>query len=573
MKNAILYIILCVSVGMLCFCGCSDGGGNKELAGIDSLCESEPRKALLALDSLDYAGLSEEDRHFYDLISIKGRDKAYARISSDSLILDLIDYYSDNKSDDLYRQSLYYAGRVYTRLGDYPTAIDYFKKLLEELPESPGNMALIGNVQSQIGRLLQELRRNDEAIPYIRKALYNLKQSGDSVGVVYDNLQLVKVFGEESDIANAKHHLAEAILYSEPLQEEGKAWIQSEKASLLVREGKEDSAMMIMKPLTRLVDSLYNTYAYRPTGKFFLDGTDAGYIYAKELSFSRDFNNQIVVTQHMHPLIPKDSAHSFVMAYESRVDENMNRYESEEEMMQKTKFNYDTHVKARRKAEAEKKQLIFAACILLAIAAGVAVYFKIRSLKNELRLRMAISIIERIEFASDIENTKLLSEQDSKERLEYVKRIRALPMVVADKSSLKEELLSRLKAISDDDVSGQTGEEELKKSPVMDTLMQMLSEGKGISQSNQDIWKEIENAVESVSPGLRTKLEVLASGKMTKSEYQVALLAKFGISPKNISLLLYRSKSAITDRRSLLAKKIFGPNANTSALDRLIARL
>ena len=326
MKNVILYIILCVSAGLLFICSCSYSHIGNELQLIYNLCESEPRQALLALDSLDYARLSERDRHFYDLISIKGRDKAYARITSDSLILDLIDYYSPNK-DDLYLQSLYYAGRVYTRLGDYPTAIDYFKMLLKEMPESPGNMELTGRVQSQIGRLLQELRRNDEAIPYIRKAIYNLKHSGDSVGVVYDNLQLVKVFGEESDIVNAKLHLAEAILYSEPLREEGRAWIQSEKASILVREGKEDSAMIIMKPLIRLVDSLYNTYTYRPTGRFFKDGSDAGYIYAKELSFSRDFNDQIVVTQHMHPLIPKDSAHSFVMAYESRVDDNMNRFE------------------------------------------------------------------------------------------------------------------------------------------------------------------------------------------------------------------------------------------------------
>ncbi|MDE5998351.1 MAG: tetratricopeptide repeat protein [Muribaculaceae bacterium] len=568
----ILYIILCVSAGLLFICSCSDSHNSKELQLIYNLCESEPRQALLALDSLDYARLSERDRHFYDLISIKGRDKAYARITSDSLILDIIDYYSANE-DDLYLQSLYYAGRVYTRLGDYPTAIDYFKMLLKEMPESPGNMELIGRVQSQIGRLLQELRRNDEAIPYIRKAIYNLKHSGDSVGVVYDNLQLVKVFGEESDIVNAKLHLAEAILYSEPLREEGRAWIQSEKASILVREGKEDSAMIIMKPLTRLLDSLYNTYTYRPTGRFFKDGSDAGYIYAKELSFSRDFNDQIVVTQHMHPLIPKDSAHSFVMAYESRVDDNMNRYESEEEMMQKTRFNYDVHLKARRKAEAEKKRLIMAVCILLLIAAGLAVFFRIRSLKNELRLRMAISILERIEFTSDIENTKLLTGQDSKDRLEYVKRIRALPMVVADKPSLKEELLSRLNAISGDDVCVPEREDELKKSPVMEMLMQMLVDGKGISQGNQEIWKEIEKAVESVSPGFRTKLEVLASGKVTKSEYQVALLAKFGITPKNISTLLYRSKSSITDRRSSLAKKIFGPNANTSSLDRLIARL
>ncbi len=570
MKKSILYI-LCI--WLLCFCSCSDSHSRKELDRIELLCDSEPRQALMALDSIDYVHLSEKDRHFYDLISIKGRDKAYARIETDSLILDLVDYYSADKSDELYLKSLYCAGRVYTRLGDYPTAIDYFKRLLQEMPESQEKTELIGEVQSQIGRLLQELRRNDEAVPYIRKAIYNLKQTGDSVGVVYDNLQLVKIFDDESNISTAKHHLAEAIRYSNPLKDEGKAWIQSEKASLLMREGKEDSAMMIMKPLTRLVDSLYRSYAFRPTGKFFKDGSDAGYIYAKELSFSRDFNNRIVVTQRMLPLIPKDAAQSFVMDYDSSVDDYMNRYESEEDMLQKTKFNYDTHLKARRKAEAEKRRLIFAGCIILIIAFIVAVYFRIRSLKNELRLRMALGVIERLELAIEFENSKQLLSNDFSDREDYIKRMKELPMSAMAKPSLKDELLSRLNAVSGEDVSKPEVNEALKNSQIMKHLLGMLEEGKGIAQGEEKIWEEIEDAVELVSPGFRTKLEVLASGKVTKSEYQVALLAKFGITPKNISALLYRSKSAITDRRSSLAKKIFGPKANTSALDRLLLRL
>lgn len=202
----------------------------------------------------------------------------------------------------------------------------------------------------------------------------------------------------------------------------------------------------------------------------------------------------------------------------------------------------------------------------------MALYFRIRSLKNELRLRTALNIIDRIGFVSEFENA-VDSVEVSSSRIEYIRSLKALPLAHSDKPSLKEELLDRLMALSSENKLKAEVEEGILNSPVMETLQKMLEEGKGISQTNYEIWQDIEKAVESVSPDFRAKLEVLASGKITKSEFQVALLAKFGITPKKVATLLYRSKSAITDRRSSLAKKIFGPKADTSALDSLLLRL
>ena len=562
------------AVCMLLAGGC--GRHQEELQRIDALCDVEPRQAVFALDSIDYGALSEKERHYFDLLYVKSRDKAYARHASDSLILDAINYYSKHRECSLYPQALFYGGRVCSHLGDIPTAIEYYRNAAEALSGVSDNVEMIrlrAEAQSMAGRLLAELQRRKAGIPLIRRSIYDLRQLNDSAGIAYDNLSLVKIFADESDFDMARHHLLEAVRYSDHIREEGKAWIQAEKASLLMREGKDDSAMMIMRPLTRLVDSLYQTYAYRPTGKFFKDGSDAEYLYAKELSFSRDFNGRVVVTQMMHPLIPKDSAHSFVMEYESRHDADFARYESPEEMMQKTRYNYDRHLKARMKAEAEKRRLIWGGAIILLIAAGAAVYYWIRSLKNELRLLMALNLIERMEFALGIDMVEN-HEISSPARIEYARRIKALPAAaVKDARGLKDELLARLQAVSGDGVPEPTVDEELEQSEEMKTLQGMLAEGKGIAKNDEEIWTDIEKAVEAVSPGFRSKLDVLSSGKMTKSEYQVALLARFGITPKNISLLLFRSKSAITDRRSSLARKIFGKKADTHSLDRLILRL
>lgn len=113
-------------VFVLLLLGCSENKHDSRLIDIASTISDSPQEALTRLDSIDYGKLSEADRHYYDLLSIKATDKAYITHKSDSLTLDVIDYYSRNSEDGLYPEALYYGGRVYSDLGNYPTALEFF---------------------------------------------------------------------------------------------------------------------------------------------------------------------------------------------------------------------------------------------------------------------------------------------------------------------------------------------------------------------------------------------------------------------------------------------------------------
>lgn len=104
----------------------------------------KPKEAMAALDSIDVTSMSEADRAFYNLIGIKAKDKAYVLHTSDSLILTVIDHYSRHKEDGLYAEALYYGGRVYSDLGDYPTGLHYFQEALDLLPENTPHLRLRG---------------------------------------------------------------------------------------------------------------------------------------------------------------------------------------------------------------------------------------------------------------------------------------------------------------------------------------------------------------------------------------------------------------------------------------------
>ena len=180
---AFIIIVLCVIL-----LGCETRQHDVRLDAVADVAGQDPLGALRSLDSIDYVALSESDRHFYDFLNIKAKDKAYIRHTSDSLILDVINWYGNHRKGNLYPETLYYGGRVYSDIGDYPTALRYFHMALDKLPENTDNLQLRATVLSQTGRLLNLLRLYKEAEPYLEKSIEISRLIGDSIGVTNDLL-------------------------------------------------------------------------------------------------------------------------------------------------------------------------------------------------------------------------------------------------------------------------------------------------------------------------------------------------------------------------------------------------
>ncbi|MDY2916896.1 MAG: amino acid ABC transporter permease, partial [Muribaculaceae bacterium] len=100
-----------IMVVCLCLVGCGGGTHDARLTAINDSTTVNPERAVAALDTIDVATLSDRDRHYYDLLTVKARDKAYITHTSDSLILSVIDYYRSRDSRHL-PEALYYGGRV-----------------------------------------------------------------------------------------------------------------------------------------------------------------------------------------------------------------------------------------------------------------------------------------------------------------------------------------------------------------------------------------------------------------------------------------------------------------------------
>ena len=142
----------------------------------------------LSLENISADSLNEAERNFRSFLLIKAADKAYITHTNDSAYLGVKDYFSKHH-EELYPEVLYYGGRVYSDIGDYPTALRYFNEALEKLEDSEKNLALKATINSQTGSLLNEIRMYDQANMFVDEAIRIDRLLKDTLELIYD-LQL-----------------------------------------------------------------------------------------------------------------------------------------------------------------------------------------------------------------------------------------------------------------------------------------------------------------------------------------------------------------------------------------------
>ena len=203
-----------IMVVCLCLVGCGGGTHDARLTAINDSTTVNPERAVAALDTIDVATLSDRDRHYYDLLTVKARDKAYITHTSDSLILSVIDYYRSHDSEHL-PEALYYGGRVYSDLGDYPTALTYFQDALDVTPADDIN--LLGRLNSQTGRLLNAIRQYRLATPYLKESIRIDSIEKDTFGLAFNNQLLSSNYVGQCKYDSASYYIDNAVKYTQTL--------------------------------------------------------------------------------------------------------------------------------------------------------------------------------------------------------------------------------------------------------------------------------------------------------------------------------------------------------------------
>lgn len=562
--------------------GCSRRPDTR-LTRIAAIVSDHPEMALQDLDSINPDGLSESDRHFHDFLTIKAKDKASVPHVSDSLILDVIDYYSAHQSDPIYSEALYYGGRVYSDLGDYPTALQYFQQALDNPGHAPDTTDLKNRLNSQIGGLLCDLRLYKRAIPYFSQMLKNKMEEQDSICIVYAQQGLSTVcynLGTLSDIDSTRTALlnkADSILtrsldYAVNLPKTFEANSRIYLAAIKQATGDIRAAVNLIRHTPDQVKPVQRNVALAYAADIYLDAgiMDTAYMYAHELIVNEDITNKktgyrIILSQEFRHTLHPDTLNQYYTDYKNLLEAYFDDNPNEQALLQESLYNYKLHEREKLKEHAANERLRWAiagSVILALIASSIMLFIKNRDKATIIQLRENLDGLRKLklQLSPPTETPAMdpLSDAYSTE-----------PDTINKEPALREKLRDELMALYEQSKS-QKVSPIILNSNIYFQITGLISEGKHIDDGTFD---ELKRTVLQASPKFIDNLKILTQNKLTELDLQTALLIKCGFRPSEMTILFARSNGAIIYRRNTLATKVFGHTESVDVVNGIIRLL
>ena len=567
-------IILAIVVTLLS--ACSEKSHDTRLTRVAELTDSVPEDALALLDSIDASALSDADRHYFDFLTVKASDKAYIDHTSDSLILDVIDYY---RGKDLYPEALYYGGRVYSDLGDYPTSLEYFHRSLDLLPSDTENLELRNRVLSQTGRLLDSLSLYDEAIKYINSSLEIGRLLQDTTRIISDLQLLGSIYMRAGQYEQADSVLLESIQLNTG-QEIPMYVVKSQmyRAANKYYSNEIDSALILIRNIPEHANPLIlnSVLGYASTIYLAAGILDTAFMYSRELvsqpsPMHKEIGYQNLLSPELRSFIRPDSLDEYISRYQDILANYYDENENLAAISEQNLYNYRLHELGKEKAEKVNETLklwIIAASFVIIAMIVVILLLKIKNKNNIIELHRSIENINRLK--------QELSRYNEGQSGHSATNIGAdnPPSPVSRKqteSELREQLKQELLSLYESGVETQEVPEQITNSEIYQTLKAFIREERPIQEEN--IWEELERTVAECSPRFKTNLNLLTSGKLTSLDLHTALLIKCGFKPSEMTILFGRSNGAIISRRETLGLKALDKKTGVKVIDGIIRLL
>ncbi len=552
--------------------GCSRSSRDPRLARIAASVSDRPEEALVSLDSIDKNSLSKPDRHYLDLLTVKARDKAYIDHESDSLVLDVIDYYSSRPETPEYPEALYYGGRVYSDLGDYPSALKYFQKALGYLKKSPDTADMECRINNQIGMLLKNLRLFDQAEPYFINVLNEKIAERDSLGIVYTMQQLGTLYMDLELTDKADSILTRSMEYEAPIPSTVKALTRLHLAVVNQDKGNIQTALNLVRHTPDQVSPVSKDAALTNAAFIYLEAgiMDTAFMYARELirdanSLNQKSGYRIILTTEFRNLLPPDTLAQYYEDYERILEKDFDGNRNEQTLMQQSIYNYDTHERKRIEAQKSKERMryvVLGFMVVTVMLSFAILYLKYRNQTNIVKLRTALDNIENLkkEILSSKENHDV-----EKKTASYTSEL----LISNNEETLRERLRDSLMDLYKESGGTQVSASILNSEAYI-KIQSLLESETPVSGS---LWDELEQSVLKVSPNFINNLRVLMQGKLSEADIHISLLIKCGFRPSEMTVLLARSNGAIISRREKLCVKILDKKLEVKVIDGIIRLL
>ena len=555
-------IYLIILTTLLLFTGCRHTASDPAIRQAELLADSLPRRALSIIDSIPLESLSGHDLFLHHFLKIKTEDKLFIVHRNDSLIKPVLDYAENNRRSVNYPEVLYYAGRVYSDLGDYPTALEYYYNALEETPQD-NDIQLRAKILSNIGYIHTATCLYDKGIEAFTEAIKLDSICGDTINMLYDLISMENLYYNKQYYDVAENLSKRVMRISEFQYPDIYAEQRVRLANIKLYKHEYDSALTLLGNNVNKVDSVTHNRAMSIAADvlYYAGELDSAYFYANKIIKSNDKRYMpraytLLLSDKLINRIPHDSVNSYVKKYTSIVNKILEQNSKKEILIKESQYNYSIHQQKRLEAEINvskiKNLLMVSTFIIFAILLIIA-WMRAKSQRNKMLImsyRRDISYLKH-ELANYSNRNTITREESG--------------------NIIKDELLNRIRSFESSNVTP-VYLKDIIKSDVYIKLVEHLNSKTIITPQNK-IWVELLNEIQKNSPNFIESLETLLCRKLRPMELCVVLLIKSDFTPSDISALLGRVKGTISSTRMNLGKEIFKEKVSIVKVDSLIKNL
>ena len=532
----------------------------------NSLVNTHPDSVLALLKQFrDSINLEpKETQIYYQLLTIKAKDKAYITHTSDSILLKVLHYYENKKDKRHLPEVYYYAGRVYRDLGDAPQALDFFFQAIDA-SYLYMDYKLVSRIYSQIGTLYLYQNVYDKAPEAFSKAYQFSILSKDSISMIYNLRDIGRAFSTQEKVDSAIYYYKKADMLADKIENLNlKRIINGELSGYYTKLGMYQEAYKSMQIAFKKINviNLAPRYSTAAQYYYYTNQLDSAIYYYTQLSFMDKYSYKAEGYQGLSYIARSKGEYKKALEY---LDKDLAYTDSARSIIQteivrkiNSLYNYQLKEKENNRLQHQASNHKIWNIILISFLIFLMLLFVTYQQYHKRKEQETLLQQEKIERILREEYNQSLSyiEQNKRQIKELEESLKA-----AEKTSnlLTQDLLRLQKRNIEKNNEQIIVKQELKEHTI--TILKKSSIYKKFLQAEQgekirkEDWQELIKSIDETYSQFTQRL--LELYPMKTIEMQVCLLIKIGLPPTQIAFITAHTKQAITSIRKRLCKKVF----------------
>ena len=579
----ILHLFTVITVAVLAI-SCSEHSADRLLASADSLMNTRPDSAYSMLDSLSQqnAHASESLRMRIELLKAKAQNKAYIDFTTDSVMLEVADYFDHHGTPNDRMLAHYLLGCTYRDMKEAPMSLQCYYDAVEaaDTTSDDCDYGTLCVIYSQMGYLFHQQNSPVHELDMNQKAMHMAE-------IVHDTLKYLRAY---TYCAYAYECLG---------QEDTAIVIRKNIVRMYDRINRKDLAAAALSALFRhyiengdLVTARHSLDRYENESGFFnsngdlssghelfyyfkgnyyltLHNVDSAEFYYRKLLGNCTVDNEEAgyrgLMQLYEELGKMDSVAKYARLYTNANDAYSVKHSSEEINRMKALYDYTRNQKIahQKELEAQQNKLVLYAFIVAAIIVALLVFSKYRKYKNKKSRELASLNSKYSQAIQEIEsaNEELRLQETDSAKLQARKR--------AEISRLKEKLHDYEAEIAR--MSNTSSKEAFLNSDIVMLLKDDKRMVKARCEISDSEWDELQSVLRQCLPSFYSKIN--QGDLLTHQEKQICVLTLMNVGTKEMSNMLHSTPSRISNAKATVNQKLFNDQPGAQSLRRNILAL